>query len=97
MQNDKVRRKENETTYLDPEAQMCPALVPVLSPLDPEAQMCLLCPVSCRPTLTRSLCLYDLSNSTRSDPGLNGTKLSNARQQTTAVSPTEFKSNTMIV
>ena len=29
-QNDKVRQKENETTYLDPEAQTCPALVPVL-------------------------------------------------------------------
>ena len=28
MQNDKVRRKENETTYLDPEAQTRPALVP---------------------------------------------------------------------
>ena len=29
-QNNKVRRRENETTYLDPEAQTCPALVPVL-------------------------------------------------------------------
>ena len=28
MQNDKVRRKENETTYLDPEAQTRPAPVP---------------------------------------------------------------------
>ena len=28
MQNDKVRRKENENTYLDPEAQTRPASVP---------------------------------------------------------------------
>ena len=32
--------KENETTYLAPEAQTCPAFVPVLNPLDPEAQTC---------------------------------------------------------
>ena len=63
-QNDKVRRRENETTYLDPEAQTCPALVPVLmlSMLVPLWwRVCMLCPVSCRHTLTRSLCLYDLS------------------------------------
>ena len=39
-QNDKVGRRENETTYLDPEAQTCPALVPVSNSVVPEAQMC---------------------------------------------------------
>ena len=46
-QNDKVRQKENETTYLDPEAQTCPALVPVSNSVVPEAQTCpALVPVS---------------------------------------------------